>query len=327
MTMASQKFGDRRGASLASIAEETINALPWIVQNLPDIDAAKCVKYELGSLPPLNPAECPRFTLPCNKDGTIVEGGKVVYGTRVSVVNQDSFDAAIAMSLLTPSSSSSPSSPPPSSSAAASTTGQLEKGKRVAVLNLASDKNPGGGWLHGAAAQEECLFFRSSLSLSLRLEDYPWQSPLFGTYSPDVVIIRAAMADGHALLARQPGELPVMSVISIAGLRSPPLGRDGEGGLVFRDEGDRKITKDKMRLCLRIAGREGHGRLVLGALGCGAFANPPGDVARCWLEVLKEDEFRGGWFDEVRFAVFDSRGEGNFEVFRRTLDEVVCGED
>jgi uncharacterized protein (TIGR02452 family) len=59
--------------------------------------------------------------------------------------------------------------------------------------------------------------------------------------------------------------------------------------------------------------------LVLGALGCGAFRNPPEEVAICWLEVLQEEEFGGGWWDTIWFAIYDTRNEGNFEVFEKIL--------
>jgi uncharacterized protein (TIGR02452 family) len=75
-----------------------------------------------------------------------------------------------------------------------------------------------------------------------------------------------------------------------------------------------------MRLALRIAAFNKHSMLVLGALGCGVYANPPAEVAKCWLEVLKEDEFRGNWWHKVHFAVYDSKNEGIFETFRQILD-------
>jgi uncharacterized protein (TIGR02452 family) len=68
-----------------------------------------------------------------------------------------------------------------------------------------------------------------------------------------------------------------------------------------------------------MAAQKNHGLLVLGALGCGAFANPKEEVAYCWLEVLREQEFQGGWWEEIWFAVLDTRQEGNFEVFERVL--------
>lgn len=71
-----------------------------------------------------------------------------------------------------------------------------------------------------------------------------------------------------------------------------------------------------------MAARRGHRSLVLGAMGCGAFKNPPEEVAICWLEVLRENEFKGGWWDGIWFAIFDSKKEGNFEIFERVLSGV-----
>lgn len=99
--------------------------------------------------------------------------------------------------------------------------------------------------------------------------------------------------------------------------------KKSQGPLVFANPSDRELTKDKMRLCLRIAANQGHTMVVLGALGCGAFKNPPGEVVACWSEVLSESEFGGGWFAEIWFAVLDRRREGNFEIFDKALDGKV----
>jgi uncharacterized protein (TIGR02452 family) len=69
-----------------------------------------------------------------------------------------------------------------------------------------------------------------------------------------------------------------------------------------------------------MAAARGHSLLVLGALGCGAFRNPPREVARLWAEVLGEAEFAGGWWREIVFAVLDTRREGNLEVFEEVLE-------
>jgi uncharacterized protein (TIGR02452 family) len=152
-----------------------------------------------------------------------------------------------------------------------------------------------------------------------------------GIYTPDVVIIRSDQDSGHNLLTPhvQAANLPVVSVLSIAALRTPPIAKvvnhvQGRSVTepVFANSSDRELTKLKMRLCLRIAAHRNHGLLVLGALGCGAFRNPPKEIAHCWLEVLKEAEFQGGWWEEIWFAVFDKRGEGNLEIFEEVLHNV-----
>lgn len=201
--------------------------------------------------------------------------------------------------------------------------------KPVAVLNLASERSPGGGWHNGALAQEECLCYRSSLYLSLPRRYYPLPS-LSAIYSPSVVLIRDAMSRGHALLTpyELPANLPVTSVISVAALRRPELSDDRK---FYRNPGQRAETKRKIRVTLRVAALKGHTRIVLGAMGCGVFANPPKEVAECFLEVLRETEFQGGWWEEVVFAVLDNvkgpqggkDGEGNYGVFYRVLDGQV----
>jgi uncharacterized protein (TIGR02452 family) len=197
--------------------------------------------------------------------------------------------------------------------------------KPVAVLNLASERSAGGGWYKGALAQEEALCYRSSLYLSLHKSYYPLPS-LTAIYSPSVIIIRDAMARGHALLgSTKVADLPVVSVISVAALRNPELTDDQKQ---FKNEGQRAETKRKIRLTLRVAAGNGHSKLVLGALGCGVFANPPKEVAECFLEVFREKEFQGGWWEEIAFAIMDNvRGDrggkdgvGNYGEFYRVLN-------
>jgi hypothetical protein len=349
-------YENPRRLALAAIAKETEATTPAIASSLPALDPAKSEKLDLASLPPLEASKCPRFRL-TNKPG--------LHGTTAHVFNQDSFDAAIAM----PSSVLGIESSPEKSTQAteADILGHLKSlaaspnnlvpttAARVAVLNMASERNPGGGWLKGAAAQEEALCFRSTLAASLHRNLYPIERRA-GLYTRDVVIFRTCTTDGHKLMVPEtaPTKLPVVSALTVAGIRRPdvkPAGEDAEdeakgpegvasggsetsdqprcgkkgnekpkGPFVFADPAARELTKDKMRLCLRMAAAKGHTMLVLGAIGCGAFRNPPQEVADCWLEVLSEIEFAGGWFKEIWFAVYDRRKEGNFEIFTDAFD-------
>ncbi|TPX16581.1 uncharacterized protein E0L32_003875 [Thyridium curvatum] len=366
-----------REIALAGVARETNAVLPAVLAALPHLRPAESefLDADSGDLPPLEPNECPRL---------------VPARVAVRVVNEDSFNAAIEMAgrvraaqaqaqqqlqqgsgtgAGTGTGGSTSTSSGSNSAGGGSGSGSANAmADRVAVLNLASDRTPGGGWLNGATAQEEALCYRSSLALSLHRRHYPWRRPAAqGMYTRDVVVVRGAMDQGHALLV--PGvparDLPVFSVLSVAGLRRPEIaavnvidttatatasGGAGSAGTtsagsgasgstsgsasgskkaaaavgfrrkeVFERVSDRESTKARMRMTLRMAARRGHRLLVLGALGCGAFKNPVEDVAECWLEVLREPEFRGGWWREVWFAVYDRRNEGNFEVFERIL--------
>ena len=58
--------------------------------------------------------------------------------------------------------------------------------------------------------------------------------------------------------------------------------------------------------------------LILGAFGCGVFANPPKVVARAFREVL--EDYRT-CFETVEFAVYCSPGrEENYRAFFNTFN-------
>ncbi|KIK66649.1 hypothetical protein GYMLUDRAFT_37800 [Collybiopsis luxurians FD-317 M1] len=224
--------------------------------------------------------------------------------------------------------------------------GEDAKGK-TAVLNLASDEHPGGGWESGSIAQEECLCYSSTLFHTLTqpgtISHYPWPNTgpgcVAGIFSEGVVVFREPLnflkagdildllndsdpaSQEHTrdsiapLLPR--ASRKVLSVISVAAPRYPRLTEDGSD---FASEGAKEELKEKVRLVLRMAALHGKTYLVLGAMGCGAYFCPPPSVARLMKSVLLEEEFQG-WFARVIFAVLSPVGAGysNFEIFRNVL--------
>ncbi|KAJ3266389.1 hypothetical protein HK104_006114, partial [Borealophlyctis nickersoniae] len=188
-----------------------------------------------------------------------------------------------------------------------------DRGLNPCLLNMASHSNPGGGWTSGARAQEEDLFLRSTYALSLcntlKLDtDRTWTYPIpptGGIYSPDVCIFRDAE---YTVLPTD--EIHFLSFMAVPAVRRPQLVDNG----TRMSDTDAALTLSKMRTALRIAALNGHDAVVLGAMGCGAFRNPPGHVAELFERVLCEEEFKDR-FREVVFAVLDKKGEGNFRVF------------
>jgi uncharacterized protein (TIGR02452 family) len=364
----------KRRFDLRAIAAETQAVLPDILAQVPSFDTTASSAHHLQDLEPLDPSKCPGFQLPGSDAEAGRKGTRVrVYdqdtfdaaldlqpGTTVSSLNlsplttgetgakdkaegsnEDEVKAPSNSSTLLAhpesSDSSTPLNLPTDTAQAATPTPTVPSTKPVAVLNLASEQHPGGGWLNGALAQEEALCYRSSLSLSLHQSYYPIPT-LSALYSPSVLLIRDAMSRGHNLLYPDTPaqDLPVTSVITVAALRRPAITTsdpksESESSMTYANPSDRETTKSKIRLTLRLACHQGHTKLVLGALGCGAFGNPPGAVLQCFKEVFAEDEFQGGWWEDVVFAVLDNRsgekggkeGEGNFGVFWRGLYGLV----
>jgi len=349
MSQNNASYQERRKA-LGQVARETVAMTPQVAAALPHLAPTVSETFDLTGFPPLDAARCPRFTL-TDADG------QTSCGTLVRVVNYDSFDAAIRMprdvldiSIQGQSTRDCDAAGLAELRTAALAPDSLDAvtAPRPAVLNMASEKSmyptrqlggalideeritdPGGGWLGGAAAQEEALCFRSTLAASLHRRLYPIATRA-GLYTRDVIIFRKSISDSHAhMMPETPADtLPVVSVLTVAGVRRPAVNKVGDGAhqkLVFANAADRSITKDKMRLCLRMAAFRGHAMLVLGALGCGAFKNPPEEVAACWKEVLCEPEFSGGWFKMVWFAVYDRKNDGNFPIFKEVLDGKTFG--
>lgn len=209
----------------------------------------------------------------------------------------------------------------------------IREGYNPAVLNMASRRNPGGGVMMGAGAQEETLFRRTNLFRSLYQfteyfinhvwykkhitpvrtgERYPLNRDFGGVYTPGALLFREDEQHGYKLMAA-PERL---SFIAVAGINRPDL-KDATHLADSMIEG----TKNKMRTILRIGLRHGHDSLVLGALGCGAFCNPPSHIAQLFHEVFEEPEFKNK-FKLVSFAILDDHNahkahnpDGNYKPF------------
>ena len=208
----------------------------------------------------------------------------------------------------------------------------IDAGYNPALLNLADLYTPGGLVEYGSGAQEENLCRRSNLVLSLyqfsrsrvsqypdlglvqHVDQYPMDERYGGIYSGIVTFFRSSESDGSMLLD-EPYNIPVISVAALSG---PRIGTDG---LMLPEETE--ITLDKMRTIFRIGIMQGHDSLVLSAMGCGAFANPPAHIAKLFHQVIEEDEFRDK-FSLIDFAILDGyrtglrhNPEGNLLPFQR----------
>ncbi|MFO0628658.1 MAG: TIGR02452 family protein [Polyangiales bacterium] len=180
-------------------------------------------------------------------------------------------------------------------------------GAAVTALNFASARNPGGGFLTGARAQEESLCRASTLYACIagapmyahhaRLRDPLYTSWML--YSPSVPVFR----DDDGALRERPWRCSF--VTAAAPNAKVVLGRDPS-----RRDAVLAAIAERIPRVLALCAREGDTHLVLGAWGCGAFGGDSERVAQCFAQSLCGD-FRGV-FVEVVFAVLDSSPEQRF---------------
>lgn len=194
--------------------------------------------------------------------------------------------------------------------------------ERIAVLNFASARNPGGGYVGGAKAQEEDLCRNSLLyPCLLQAPDYyaahRASSDLLYSdrviWSPDVPVHRGD--DGRLLAA----PYPVSFLTSAAPNAGEALRREPEAGSRIQRALHRRAER-----VLAVAAHHGARQLVLGAWGCGVFRNDPREVAGAFHAHLAEGGAFAGAFERVLFAVWDRSPDSvNRAAFTERFAEAV----
>ena len=190
------------------------------------------------------------------------------------------------------------------------------KYEKPLVMNFANAFQAGGGFKHGARAQEEalcrCSTLYASISSPMAVQMYSYnkskKNPLTSDYmllSPSVCVFR----DKDCELLKEPF---MASVITI-----PAPNRNGEAMHENRDRIE-ETMKRRIRIMFHIALQKGYTNLILGAWGCGAFGNDPYDVAEYFRSILIDEEY-GKCFENVCFAVFDKEDGINISAFRECL--------
>ncbi|MFK4144794.1 TIGR02452 family protein [Streptomyces sp. NPDC004065] len=188
----------------------------------------------------------------------------------------------------------------------------------VAVLNFASARNPGGGYLNGAQAQEEALCRASALYTCL-LRARPFydhhrahRDPFYSdrvVHSPGVPVFR----DDTGRLLDEPYTVGFLTAAApnagVVRRDAPERAAELPGALAVRAE-----------RVLETAAAHGYRQLVLGAWGCGVFRNDPVQVATAFRTLLAPGGRFAAAFDHVVFGVLDrTPGAVVRETFARTF--------
>lgn len=170
-----------------------------------------------------------------------------------------------------------------------------------ALLNFASYRHAGGGFVTGAWAQEEAVCHDSTLyNVLCRFEDFYAENEktlnrsLYtdrAIFSPDIVFERG-------------GKTAECSVITCA---APNFGA-ARGRGVTQSENEKALAR-RIDFVISIAEEQGVETVILGAWGCGVFGQDPEVVARLFKERLE----RGS----IKRAVFAIPGNNaNYSAFK-----------
>jgi len=190
----------------------------------------------------------------------------------------------------------------------------------LVMLNFASARNAGGGFINGAKAQEEDLCRCSGLYPCLISQHGYYEanrkneSAIYTDhliYSPNVPWFRTRSRD-------DPHTLFLASVITAPAPNA---------GVVLSREADalpkiEAALRRRAGLVLGVAAGNGHRTVLLGAWGCGVFRNDPALVADAFGKWLESDKFAGA-FDRAVFAIYDrSKDQATLSAFKQRFTGV-----
>jgi len=197
--------------------------------------------------------------------------------------------------------------------------------RKIGVLNFASAKKPGGGFIGGAQAQEESIARSSTLYPTLmtptaqQFYKLHKRDPKGGyyshamIYSPGVTLLR----DDHGHWT-EPLEVDVLTSPAVnAGIARKTLhGRVGGQAEEGRIE---KAMRERMSRILFAFEQQGVKNLVLGSFGTGVFRNNVDVVARIWADLLAVKDAR--FKKTFRHVVFAILGRKTFDDFKAAFEK------
>ena len=194
--------------------------------------------------------------------------------------------------------------------------------EKIAVLNFASYKNPGGQFLNGSSAQEESLCHESFLYnvLSECKDYYEWNNlnknkGLYlnrALYSPVVAFMRPIphepVTEDSDIVTHLYASCDVITCAA-------PNRYAAQKYLNVSDAENFAALKSRVKYVLDIAKENEVDILILGAWGCGVFGQDPADVANLFKHYLTTTH---KCFKTVVFAV-PKGNNANYAEFEKVF--------
>lgn len=183
------------------------------------------------------------------------------------------------------------------------------KDKQICVLNFASSRYPGGGFLTGAVAQEEVLCYNSNLHSILskheKFYDYNRTHLCDGQYSDGIIFTKNCLFFRNKYINIEP------KFVDIITCAAPNAGAARKNGI---SEAEIECTMSRrIEQILKVAIANNVKILALGAFGCGVFKNDPYKVASIMHTILEIRGY-GDYFEEVIFPMNGTIGD-NVKAF------------
>lgn len=177
---------------------------------------------------------------------------------------------------------------------------------KTAVLNFASFKNPGGKFLNGARAQEECLCHESNLyNILLQFQN--------NFYTPNLKCLNRSLYQNKALYGKDVLFLHNQQEMKcdVITCAAPNYKAAHRFQRVTQNE-NFTVLESRIKFIIDIAEEQQVETLILGAFGCGVFGQDPKEVAQLFKKYLDKTKY----IHKVIYAIPNSNNS-NYAIFKR----------
>ena len=182
---------------------------------------------------------------------------------------------------------------------------------KVAALNFASYKHPGGMFLNGSSAQEESLCHASTLYNVLESFNDSYYENNRKSLNKALYRNRALYSKNILFDLQYDCDIITCAAPNIGPLirYNSPLSKELQVEIF-------STQRSRIEFVLHIAEINEVNTLILGAFGCGVFHNDPDTIARIFKELLC-NRFKNS-FNKVCFAIPDDR---TYNIFKSIINK------
>ena len=166
-----------------------------------------------------------------------------------------------------------------------------EENERLAALNFASFRNPGGMYMEGSSAQEESLCHHSNLYSALSNRDDYYRANRYllhdgvyatrGLYTPDVYFFNPDDENVQNCNINPDTDTAICDVITLAAPNYKAAVNHGVDEDTFYH-----AMIDRVDAIISVAAQMNVNILILGAYGCGVFGWDPEEVADIFFDRI-----------------------------------------
>lgn len=196
-----------------------------------------------------------------------------------------------------------------------------DKDKKMAVLNFASYKHPGGMFLQGSCAQEESLCHASALYnvLSKCQSFYNWNNQ----HKNRALYLNRALYSPNVPFLSKHGDISHIINCDVITCAAPNKA-SAQKYCHVSDAENHDVLESRIRFILSIAKHEQVDTLILGAFGSGVFGQDGTEVAEIFKKLLVEEFWT---FEKIIFAIPNDKRSGNYQKFMNVMSDVITRKD